>query len=48
MRGTNSRTRQNEKIRQKITFLELRGVEMRLKSPDPQKAHLGHLLNVHT
>ena len=48
MRGTNSKNRRNEKIQQKITFLGLRGVEMGLKSPDPQKVHLGHLLNVHT
>ena len=48
MPGTNSKNEQNEKIRQKITFLGLRGVEMGLKSRDPQKAHLGHLLNVHT
>ena len=36
MRGTNSRNERNEKIRQKIT--------MGLKSRDPQKALLGHLL----
>ena len=36
------------KTRQKTTSLCQRGVEMGLKSLDLQKAHLGHLLNVHT
>ena len=48
MRGTNLKNEQNEKIRQKVTFLGLRRVEMGLKIRDSQKAHLGHLLNVHT
>ena len=33
---------------QKTTSLGLRGVEMGLKNQNPQKAHLEHLLNVHT
>ena len=44
MRGTNSRNKPD----QKTTSLRLKGVEMGLKSLDPQKAHLGHLLNVRT
>ena len=48
MRETNPRNEQNGKISQKIAFLGLKGIEMRLKSRDPQKAYLGHLLNVHT
>ena len=32
----------------KITSLGLRGGEMGLKSRDLQKAHLGHLLNLHS
>ena len=37
-----------QKPDQKTTSLGLRGVEMGLKSRDPQKAHLGRLLSVHT
>ena len=37
MRGKISRNEWNEKIRQKITFLELKGVEMELKSRDRPK-----------
>ena len=48
MRGTNSRNDRNVKTRPKTTSLGLKGFEMGLKSRDPQKAHLGHLLNVHT
>ena len=48
MQGANSRKERNEKIRQKTTSLVLRGFEMELKSQDPQKVHLEHLLNVYT
>ena len=48
MRETNSRNERNEKIRQKIIFLRLRGVEMGLKGRDPKKTDLVHLLNIHT
>ena len=44
MRGTNSMNSKNEKT----TSLELRGVEMGLKSRHPQMAYIGHLLTVHT
>ena len=44
MPGTNSRNDRNEKT----TSFGLRGVDMWLKSQDPQEAHLGQLLNVHT
>ena len=37
-----------QKLDQKTISLGLRVVEMRLKSRDPQKAYLGHLLNVLT
>ena len=37
-----------KKTRPKTTSLGLRGVEMKSKSRDPQKANLGHLLNIHT
>ena len=45
MRETNSK---NEKNRQKLTYLGQCGGEMRLKSRNHPKAHLGPLLNVHT
>ena len=37
MRGTILRNEQNEKIRQKITFLGPRGIEMGLKGRDPKR-----------
>ena len=37
-----------KKFDQKTTSLKLEGVEMGLKSRYPQKAHVWHLLNVHT
>ena len=48
MGGTNSKNDRNAKTRPKNHFLRLGGVEMGLKSLDPQKAHLGHLLDVGT
>ena len=45
MRGT---TQKNKKPGQKTTSLGRRGSKMRLRSQDPQKAHLELLLNTHT
>ena len=49
--GGELREEQTQKIRkpdQKTTSLGLCRGEIGLKSRDPQKVHLGHLLNVHT
>ena len=49
MRVTNSRNHRNEKkTDQKTISLGLWSVEIGLKIRDPQKVHLGLLLNVHT
>ena len=48
MGGTNSKIRKHEKTWSKNYFLRAARGEMRLKSLDPQKAHLGPILNVHT
>ena len=48
MRGTNSKIDRNEKPLPKTHFARPLGGEMWLKSRDSQKAHLEHLLNVHT
>ena len=46
MRGTNSKNEKHQKNRPKITFMGLQGAEIGLENREPQKAHLGSLLNV--